>query len=221
MDRIWIEKFKNEIGEMYPQRRKHIRKARERINNKEFTLISSNCMGGLIYHNLGLKFNSPTINMQMYTNEYYNFVMNLEEYLSKEIIFIEPDEGVPVGILGDMKIHFTHYRTNEEALEKWNERKKRVNLDNLYVLFNDKDGITEEQIRSLVNLKCKNLCVFTSKEYPDLSYTFCVKKYLGKPCVGNLLKKSKFTGLREFEQVFDYVKWLNSTKDEKINYYNS
>ena len=88
MDRIWIEKFKNEIGEMYPQRRKHIRKARERINNKEFTLISSNCMGGLIYHNLGLKFNSPTINMQMYTNEYYNFVMNLEEYLSKEIIFI-------------------------------------------------------------------------------------------------------------------------------------
>lgn len=218
MGKIWIEKLKNKIGEMYPHRRRHIKSAREQIINKEFTLISSNCMGGLIYHNLGLRFNSPTINMQMYTDEYYNFVMNLEDYLSKDIVFIEPDGGIPVGMLGDMKIHFTHYATNEEALKKWNERKSRIDFDNLYILFNDKDGITEEQIRSLKKVNCRNLCVFTSKEYPDLPYTFCVKKYRGQPCVGNLLKKSKLTGLREFEEIFDYVKWLNSSMDENICY---
>lgn len=219
MDKIEKERLKNKLGIIYPQRRFHIKKARKAIQNKDFSLLASNCMGGIIYNNLGLKFNSPTINMQMFTNEYYNFIINLEEYLKMDIVFIEPDNGIPVGMLGDMKIHFTHYRTNEEALEKWNERKSRLNLDNLYILFNDKDGITEEQIINLSNVKCKNLCVFTSKEYPDLPYTFYVEKYKGEPCVGNLLWKSRKTGLREFETKFDYVKWLNSTLDDNLDYH--
>lgn len=188
----------------------HIKNARKRIENKDFTLLASNCIGGLIYHNLGLKFLSPTINMQMYSNEFANFVLNLEEYLKKDIEFLEPDNGVPVGKLGDMTIHFTHYKTNEEALEKWNKRKSRINYDNLYILLNDMDGITEEQIRSLGNIRCKNICVFTAKKYDDIPYTYSFPCFDGRSHVGNVLKKSKITGLRFFEKNFDYVDWLNS-----------
>lgn len=34
-------------------------KDRLRLRNKDFTLITSNCVGGIIYHELGLPFLSP------------------------------------------------------------------------------------------------------------------------------------------------------------------
>lgn len=38
-------------------------KNRERLDNKDFSLLSSNCLGGFILHDLGLRFNSPFINL--------------------------------------------------------------------------------------------------------------------------------------------------------------
>lgn len=35
---------------------------RRRLRNYSPTIISNNCCAGFIYHDLGLKFNSPTIN---------------------------------------------------------------------------------------------------------------------------------------------------------------
>ena len=200
----------NLVSNFYFFRKCHIKKARNRIQNKNFTLIASNCIGGIIYNNLGLRFNSPTINLQINSDEFVKLVLNLREYMQKEIKFIEPENGIPVGILGDVKITFTHYHTNEEALKKWNERKERINYDNLYIILNDRDGVTEKQIRESGNIKCKNICVFTSKDYKDIPYATFFKKYKNQECVGNVLKKSRLTGLRGFESDFDYVGWLNS-----------
>lgn len=210
--------IKSFIEKFYFIKKIHLIRARKKLTNKNFTLLASNCIGGIIYNNLGLKFLSPTINMQMLSNEFADFILNFDEYMKKEIKFIEPDKGIPVGMLGNMKIHFTHYKTNEEALEKWNERKKRINYNNIYVILNDRDGITEEQIRELGNTDFKNICVFTSKKYPNLPYTFYVPKYKNQKCIGNVLKKSRITGMREFETYFDYVSWLNSSIKENKDY---
>ena len=35
---------------------------RFKLHNKEFSLIAPNCIGGIIYHRLGVEFKSPTIN---------------------------------------------------------------------------------------------------------------------------------------------------------------
>ena len=80
------------------------------------------------------------------------------------------------------------------------------------------DGITEEQIRALGNVKCKNMCIFTAKEYPDLPYTLYLPEFKNQECIGNIMKKSRLTGLRGFESKFDYVSWLNSTKEDGLNY---
>ncbi len=45
-------------------------KMRKALRNKEFTLLSNNCNGGFIYHDLGLQFLSPTINMFFYHDHY-------------------------------------------------------------------------------------------------------------------------------------------------------
>lgn len=47
-----------------------VKKYKKNIQNKNFTIISSNCIGGLIYHDLGMQFKSPTINMYIKANDF-------------------------------------------------------------------------------------------------------------------------------------------------------
>ena len=34
------------------------------LRNRSFSLFSHNCLGGIMYHDLGVQFQSPTINMR-------------------------------------------------------------------------------------------------------------------------------------------------------------
>ena len=73
-----------------------------------------------------------------------------EYYNSLTLTFdAETNRGYPVGKLGDVTIEFIHYKSNEEAFAKWEERKQRINLDNLFVIFTDRDGCTEENLREI------------------------------------------------------------------------
>ena len=42
------------------------RTLRTKLKNKDFSIICSNCIGGIIYNRLGQKFLSPTINLWMH-----------------------------------------------------------------------------------------------------------------------------------------------------------
>ena len=192
----------NPIPRLY--RKKHVRK----LNNSDFTIFSSNCMGGIISHLLNKQFLSPTVNLRMDSKSFIKFVSNIHYYLSLPINIIDnTDYPFPVGKLDDVVILFNHYRTEEEALNKWEARKKRINWNNVFILTNDLDGVTKEDILSLKNIPCKNLMVFTHEEYPDIPYTY----YVGsKKRIENMMNKNLLTGLYEFERWFDYSKWLNN-----------
>ena len=41
-----------------------------KLLNNSFSLLTPNCMGGLIYHRLGVRFNSPTIDISMPTHDF-------------------------------------------------------------------------------------------------------------------------------------------------------
>ena len=115
---------------------------RARLNNKNISLICSNCAGGIIYHWLGLRFNSPFINLYMTGEDYIKALENWKDFLNAEIIEdMNRDETYPVGIgyLG-VKIHFVHYAAFDEAIEKWNLRKARLNLDNIAFMFTNYAG---------------------------------------------------------------------------------
>lgn len=182
------------------------KKMRKRNTNKEFSLFTGNCMGGYIYHQLGLKFKSPTINLMILQSDLYKLVSDLEHYMSLPLIPKE-SEGVPKATLGDVTINFTHYRSFEEASEAWYKRAKRINYEQVYIIATDRDGITEEDIAKLGNVKCKKLLVFTAKKY-DYPYCFQIKEYQDQECVGNILSKT-VSGKWKFEKYFDFVGWLN------------
>lgn len=189
------------------RRKKNLKK---KIKNTTFSLLSSNCIGGIIYHDLGLEFLSPTINTMIKSRDFIKFVINLEEYLTYDLKFIKTKKNFPVAILKDITIYFTHYESEQEALFKWNERKKRIQWDNLYIITNDRDGVTKEDVLSLSKIKCKGKIVFTSKKYDDIPYAVQIKKFAKENQVGNILKKSILSGKREFEKNFDYIYWLNT-----------
>lgn len=180
--------------------------------NKDFTLLTQNCFAGIIYHCLHLKFQSPIINLRVDTvMDLYKICSNLDYYMNLEITELKnSNTAYPIGLLGDIKLHFNHSKTFEEALVNWNKRKLRINKDNLYIIANDyvneSTRLTKEQLQLFENIPCKKLLIFTQEEHKDLPYTLNI----GRKRLGKLMSINKITGLRDFELWFDYVGWLNS-----------
>lgn len=191
---------------------------RKRLTNQNFSLMVSNCTGGIIYHELGLNFLSPFINLQMNSAEFIRLMLNLKYYMSLELDFYTSEKwSCPVARLGDVTIIFTHYKNEEEARRKWNERKKRINYENIYVITNDNE-VSEDDIYDFEKLNYKNYVIFTSKEYPDCPHAVFLKDFAGTDGVAWSFNRSKIMGSQYYERVFDYVGFLNSDHDDVHKY---
>lgn len=187
---------------------------RKRLKNKNFTILAPTCIAGVMYHELGHKFLSPTINLWMYDKDFLKFVHNLKDYLSYDLRFVDGIDDTPTAYLNDILIHFNHYHSNEEAKQKWDERKQRVNYDNLFIIMADQpDGgvITHEDMLSLKDIPCKGKVVLSVKDYDDIDYIVHLPKDPEKDCV-NMYMFDKSPILKRFrwEREWDYVSWLNS-----------
>lgn len=152
---------------------------RKKIIHDDFTIISNNCWGGMIYQSYGIENKTPTIGLFFMAEDYIKFVYDIKKYISLTLKFIEPEETkyieyfkkhdkfgkYPIGRLGDIEIHFLHYNSNEEALTKWNRRVKRINWDKIIFKFNDQNLCTPELIKKFCELEVKNKICFTTKQY--------------------------------------------------------
>ena len=97
---------------------------RSRLKNKNFSIIANTCIAGKIYHDLGLKFLTPTINLYIKPDHFVKFCSNLSYYLNQPISQVTGEYKYPVGRIDDVYLYFKHYKTFEEGVSKWNERKK-------------------------------------------------------------------------------------------------
>src|SRR5688572_22103122 len=99
---------------------RNLEKDRLLLQNKDFTIISNNCWGGIIYQDLQLPYLSPTVNLYMFIPCYIKFLENLEFYLNKKLDFTEESKynqaninkirkWYPIGKLDDIELHFIHY----------------------------------------------------------------------------------------------------------------
>lgn len=186
-------------------------KLRIRLHNDNFSIICSNCVGGFIYHRLHKQFLSPTINCWMNQLDFIKFVKKLEYYISLELVFVKSEMPYPVAKLDDIHIYFNHSTCEEDARNSWERRKKRINYDNIYViLYDNKEGITKADIINLRDIKCRNLMVFSTTNYPDLDYVCTMPKPVEDGLSELYFDYDKY-GIMTFEKYFDFVKWLNNT----------
>lgn len=192
------------------------RKNRSRLNNYTPSIIANNCNGGVICHDLGLRFNSPTVNLYIPFPDYIRFCERLEHYLSLPESAMkrgpEAPEGCPTGILEDVRLVFVHYATFEEARDKWFDHAGRVDMDNLFVMLAQRDGCTDEDVRVFEGLPYKHKVAFTERFLPDVSCAFYIPEFIEDGTVKILTEyTSRFSGRKVMDD-FDYVGFLNGNQ---------
>ena len=187
------------------------KKNRMRLRNKDISLISSNCNGGIILHDLNLRFNSPFVNLWLKPKDFIRMCEHLDYYMNIDHFQFIDEEGVsyPIGLLDDIKIYFQHYSSKEEAETAWNRRKKRMNMNKLFFLFSDRDGCEYEDIKRFDNLSYKNKKIFVNKTYPEIKSAIHIPGFEENDSVGYCMNfKNNHSGYRYLDS-FDYVKWFN------------
>ena len=102
------------------------------------SIISRHCWGGMLFNQLGIKFNSPFVNFFLLDKDFNKLSKNFEDYMSQELVFVRDEfehnlnRKYPIGKLDDIQLYFNHYMNFEEAKRKWDERKERINYNNLF-----------------------------------------------------------------------------------------
>lgn len=158
---------------------------RNQLTNTDFTIISNNCWGGMIYESYNLPKQTPTVGMFFMAKDYIKFLKRLPEYLNAELTFINPELSrwkneqqvsedkrfgtYPIGTLfvegESIEIFFLHYHSAEEAEDKWERRCKRIVQERMIVKFNDQNGCTEDDIEEFIKLPFQNKLFFTAKHW--------------------------------------------------------
>jgi len=148
------------------------------VKNKDFSIISNNCWAGTVYRYLDMPYLSPTAGLYFFSEDYIKFVSDLHHYLDTPLEFIAACDSKyyeelkqrnqtdkPIGIIDDVEIVFLHYKTQEEAKEKWNRRKARVNYDNIILKFSRMNLCSEKELEAFDSLPFENK-IFINNRLP-------------------------------------------------------
>ncbi len=185
------------------------RKNRKKLKNKNITLISSNCNGCLILHDLGLRFNSPFVNLFVCAEDYIKLLQNFSHYMSLELHIVNNHEfDYPVAALDDIMLHCVHYKSEEEVLRKWAERRARMDMLNCFIMFTECDGCSYEHLKAFDALPFENKVVFTNRRYEDIKSSFYISGFENNGFVGALYHYRGMNGKKYYDD-FDYVAWFN------------
>ena len=167
---------------------------KKQLKSTDFTIISNNCWGGMIYESYNLPKESPTVGMFFIAKDYIEFLSDLKGYVNGKLTFIKSEESrwkdmpqvsadkrfgsYPVGVLSNGKnsieIFFLHYHSEQEALDKLAEmiekgictRCRKRSADNSYKTC----GICRAKIRES---KRKNAKPSRSERFEQGLCYFC------------------------------------------------
>ena len=188
---------------------------RRLYHKKDQSAFRNNCTGGVILHDLDLKFDTPTINTLFYSaDDFVFFVSNIREFFKSDVFKIDDSKyPYPIGgiKLGDrvVKIGFVHYSTFEEGKRKWIERFARVDFDNMVILWEGK-GIDEKQLISLNALKEKKMVISNVDDTFSNTFSFYRGSNLYENWFpGKILEYKSIVGLKRFLDDFDYISIIN------------
>lgn len=211
------------------------KKNRRRLTNSSPVIVSNDCTGGFLYKYLGLPYTTPFMWMgftkaSRFTRkvptssvdfvtvlEHFDALMNTTILEEKEL---SAKEGYPIGYgFEDILFIFPHSPSFEDACEKWERRKsrlERIQTENgtyhyptEHMGFMLTEGDTDRQtLERFAALPFEHKIAFVcDAENSDIPYTFLVKGW--KKDVGLFHMQNRITGARYIDQ-FDYVSFLNN-----------
>lgn len=203
------------------------KKWKKENTNTDVTLITQNCIGGVIYSNLGMPFLSPTINLFIEDNNFVKLIYNLPYYISLQAeaeidCFVDPINNnihYPKIKVGDIEICALHYKDCNEAIAAWNRRKERVNLSNVYVIGNSWNSHGSIKIiNQILDCPYKSVVFVTKEIFNEESektknciilqddFWYLDERGIVRPNITDFIPCSEY---KYFEKRFDFMKWLN------------
>lgn len=189
---------------------------RSLLVSTEFTIISNNCWGGVIYKYFGLKFQSPTVGMYFFSDEYIKFLKNFDYYIQQPLIvrdstsskykeeLLRRGQNPLIGWLDDVEIVLLHYHDVDDAIRKWEYRRDRIDRKCLIFKFNDQNLCSEQCISEFDKLNFANKICFTGRNYPEYASTIFFKEYAEIGYVQNDTK------MRHWRRYFNVIRYINS-----------
>lgn len=185
---------------------------KKKLVNDKFTIFSSNCTGGVISHDLGCKFYSPTINFFFMANDYVKFFSDFNHYLNCVPYKYSGDETYdceyPIALIDDIKAFLVHYNSVDDFNTIWNRRKQRIVSDSIFFIWCDRDGFTDDMLEDYAKLPYPKV-FFSHKPYPQYDFVVYLPEFKDEDCVGVLTGYSDVYGYKWYDKHFDVVSWLN------------
>jgi uncharacterized protein (DUF1919 family) len=178
------------------------------IDNRDFSILSSNCIGGMVYRLSGRKYLTPTVNLNFTTSDFLKFASDPKHYCKQKLEFINSSLEIvyPIARLGDLQINFMHYKDNNQAEEYWIRRSKRINYSNIYLMMTDRDGFNPKDLATFDSIECVDKVCFTAKRY-EQSFVQQIPEYSHQDYVGDL-----YTNRHLFAGNFSFSKWLSKNQ---------
>lgn len=110
------------------------------LQRSRLSIISRSCFGGIISNRLGLQFYSPFVNLWLNEEDFTSLLRNPRAYMDENLVFkskaYRDYSGFDVATYtcGNVSLVMEHYKDFDEAVKKWDERKKKINWDNLLIV---------------------------------------------------------------------------------------
>lgn len=200
--------------------------------NRDFCVISNNCWGAEVYIDRKIEYNSPFVGLFIPPLQFVKMVNNLPVYLKLELVFIKKTkckeyeklhlkEKYPIALLGDIEIHFLHYKDENEAITKWKRRLGRMPLDSSNWFIKGCDGEIDNWVQyvDLWNSIPYNKIFFSAKKRIEIdNLIHIIESFNDYVTDGKALYKLS-------KDYFDVDKWIDSKGDlwcvKKISYKRS
>lgn len=211
---MFISKIKTLLKKRLKAKKDGFIPSKTKHDERPFVIIANNCWGAGIYKTLKTEYNTPFVGLFIVTEDYIKLLENFDFYFSQELRFSEKskwrteDIKYPIGLLGDIEIHFMHYPNKEEAAEKWTRRTERMQqvADKSRYFFKvcDRDNGTPELLERFHKLPFKNKLSFALYNL-DTPNHIVVKENENNKAVPDGLKLYNITN-----KYTDLTKWLNT-----------
>lgn len=168
-----------------------VHKVKKDLKQEQFSLISQNCIGGVFYHDMDLKFQSPTIDLFFSAEDFLKFAANLKYYMSLKLDMYWGLD-YPMGKLGDLAVHFMHYQTCAVAVDAWKRRSLRLQYDKVVVLATDRNNFRSNEFMKWKSLPYKKVLFTANPEFTGEEGVVYYPEYEKKGFVPDLIPKREF-----------------------------
>jgi uncharacterized protein (DUF1919 family) len=111
------------------------------------------------------------------------------------------NSSCPLGLLGDVELQFIHYTCEEEAAQKWNERKARMDYTKLYYILAINGACDQGVISQYTESESQKKICFHHQE--GLEMPCCIYIPSNNEHIGNL-----YSQYHRFVGRFDFADWI-------------